>query len=179
MAGPGAVLLKLHGCAEIQSSLLVTSTEIVQPPWWASHQVGAAIERYPVVFLGVGSVASYIKQTVQLIIEMAGSLSSVWVVAPDLSEDWALGRVDVLWLENGSALVMWLERRPRTGEVLVRQVWPDGRMGGEALVTTTSAGRDSGFPRMIQDGMGRLVFAWTQTGSVRQVRVARTREAVR
>jgi len=90
-----------------------------------------------------------------------------------------LGRVDVLWLENGSALVMWLERRPRTGEVLVRQVWPDGRMGEEALVTTTSAGRDSGFPRMIQDGMGRLVFAWTQTGSVRQVRVARTREAVR
>ena len=90
-----------------------------------------------------------------------------------------LGRVDVLWLENGSALVMWLERRPRTGEVLVRQVWPDGRMGGEALVTTTSAGRDSGFPRMIQDGMGRLVFVWTQTGSVRQVRAARTREAIR
>ena len=87
--------------------------------------------------------------------------------------------IDVLWLESGSALVMWLERRPRTAEVLVRQVWPDGRMGGEAVVTTTSAGRDSGFPRMIQDGMGRLVFAWTQTGSVRRVRVARTREAVR
>ncbi len=91
----------------------------------------------------------------------------------------ALGRVDVLWLESGSALVMWLERRPRVAELLVRQVWPDGRMGGEAVVTTTSAGRDSGFPRMIQDGMGRLVFAWTQTGSVRRVRVARTREAVR
>jgi len=96
-----------------------------------------------------------------------------------VDEGRALGRVDVLWLENGSALVMWLERRPRTAEVLVRQVWPDGRIGGEAVVTTTSAGRDSGFPRMIQDGLGRLVFAWTQTGNVRRVRVARTREAVR
>ena len=91
----------------------------------------------------------------------------------------ALGRVDVLWLENGSALVMWLERRPRTAEVLVRQVWPDGRISGEAVVTMTSAGRDSGFPRVIQDSMGRLVFAWTQTGSDRRVRMARTREAVR
>ena len=90
----------------------------------------------------------------------------------------ALGRIDVLWLDNGSALVMWLERRPRGGEVLVRQVWPDGRMGGEAVVTTTSAGRDSGFPRMIQDGMGRLVFAWTETGAVRRVRVARTSEVL-
>lgn len=90
----------------------------------------------------------------------------------------ALGRVDVLWLENGSALVMWLERRPRTGEVLVRQVWPNGRIGGEAVVTTTSAGRDSGFPQMIQDGMGRVVFAWTETGNVRRVRVTRTSEAL-
>ena len=89
-----------------------------------------------------------------------------------------LGRVDVLWLENGSALVMWLERRPRSGEILVREVWPDGRIGGEAVVTTTSAGGDSGFPRMILDGIGRVVFAWTQTGNLRRVRVARTSEAV-
>jgi len=89
-----------------------------------------------------------------------------------------LGRVDVLWLDDGSALVMWLERRPRGGEILVRQVWPDGRVGDEAVVTTASAGGDSGFPQMIQDGMGRLVFAWTQTGQDRRVRVARTREAL-
>ena len=90
-----------------------------------------------------------------------------------------LGRVDVLWLENGSALVLWLERRTRTGEVLARQVMPDGRMGATSLVTSTSAGRDSGFPRMIQDSEGRVVFAWTGTGGVRRVRVSRTSEAVR
>ncbi len=90
----------------------------------------------------------------------------------------ALGRVDVMSLENGSALVMWMERRSPSAEILVREVWPDGRMGGETVVTTTSAGRDSGFPHMIQDGMGRVVFAWTETGNLRRVRVARTREAV-
>ncbi|HIF08158.1 MAG TPA: exo-alpha-sialidase [Gemmatimonadetes bacterium] len=90
-----------------------------------------------------------------------------------------LGRVDVLWLENGSALVMWMERRTRTGEILVRQVMPDGGLGEVSLVTATSAGRDSGFPRMIQDSEGRVVFAWTGTGQARRVRVARTSEAVR
>jgi hypothetical protein len=91
----------------------------------------------------------------------------------------ALGRVDVLWLESGSVLVMWLERRPRTAEILVRQVWPDGRVSDVAVVTPTSAGRDSGFPSMIQDSMGRVVFAWTETDDVRRVRVARTSEAIR
>jgi hypothetical protein len=91
----------------------------------------------------------------------------------------ALGRVDVLWLESGSVLVMWLERRPRTAEILVRQVWPDGRVSDVAVVTTTSAGRDSGFPSMIQDNVGRVVFAWTETDDVRRVKVARTNEAIR
>ena len=96
-----------------------------------------------------------------------------------IDEGTALGRVDVLWLENGSALVMWVERRPRMAEILVRQVWPDRRIEEEMVLTTISAGRDSGFPRMVQDGKGRVVFAWTDTGEGRHVRVARTREALR
>jgi len=90
----------------------------------------------------------------------------------------SLGRVDVLWLGSGSALVMWLGRRPRVAEILVRQVWPDGRIGEDLLVTTTSAARDSGFPQMILDGMGRVVFAWTEAGNGGRVRVARTNEAL-
>ena len=96
-----------------------------------------------------------------------------------VDEGTALGRVDVMWLENGPALVMWVERRPRVAEILVRQVWPDGRTEEERLVTTTSAARSSGFPHMIQDGKGRVVFAWTETGNGQRVRVARTSEVVR
>ena len=94
-----------------------------------------------------------------------------------VDEGTALGRVDVLVLENGSALVMWVERRPRVAEILVRQVWSDGRIEEEMFVTNTSAGRDGGFPQMVQDGKGRVVFAWTETGNGRHVRVARTSEA--
>lgn len=88
------------------------------------------------------------------------------------------GRVDVVLLEDGSALVSWLERGSETGEVRVRRVLPDGRAGNAVVMTTTSPGRDSGFPQMIQDSRGRIVFAWADTGETRQVRVARTMKAV-
>ncbi len=89
-----------------------------------------------------------------------------------------LGRVDVVLLGDGSALVAWLERTPDAGEVRVRRVFPDGRSGAASLVTTTSSGRDSGFPRMIQDGSGRIVFAWTEAGEPGTIRMARTTEAL-
>ncbi len=89
-----------------------------------------------------------------------------------------LGRVDVVLLGDGSALVAWLERTPESGEVRVRRVFPDGRSGAASLVTATSSGRDSGFPRMIRDGRGRIVFAWTESGEARNIRMARTIEAL-
>jgi len=89
-----------------------------------------------------------------------------------------LGRVDVVLLEDGSALVVWLERTPDAGEVRVRRVLPDGRSGVASVVTVTSPGRDSGFPRMVRDGRGRIVFAWTEPGEARTIRMARTTEAM-
>ncbi len=88
-----------------------------------------------------------------------------------------LGRVDVVLLEDGSALVAWMERTPDAGEVRVRRVLTDGRSGVASVVTTTSSGRDSGFPRMIRDRRGRIVFAWTESEEPRTIRMARTTEA--
>ena len=90
-----------------------------------------------------------------------------------------LGRVDVVLLEDGSALVSWLERTPAAGEVRVRRVHADGRSGAARVVTTTSPGRDSGFPRMVPDGQGRIVFAWTESGEAGKIRMARTTEALK
>lgn len=99
--------------------------------------------------------------------------------APVLIDDGnPLGRVDVVLLEDGSALVSWLERTPDAGEVRVRRVFPDGEAGPATMVTQTSSGRDSGFPRMIQDSKGRIVFAWTEAGENRKIRMARTTEAL-
>ncbi len=90
-----------------------------------------------------------------------------------------LGRVDVLLLEDGSALVAWLERTPDAGEVRVRRVDPSGRSGEADVVTRVSSGRDSGFPRMVRDLQGRVVFAWTESGEPGTIRMARTTKALK
>lgn len=70
------------------------------------------------------------------------------------------GRVEALLLDDGSALVCWLEKLPAGGAVRVRRVWPDGKRGEATTVSTTGAARSNGFPQMARTGQ-TLVFAWT------------------
>lgn len=80
------------------------------------------------------------------------------------------GRVAVVLLDDGAALVSWLEGGGSGAEIRLRRVEPEGT--GPALrLAGTSAERASGFPRMARDG-DRLLFAWTEAGSVPRVRTA-------
>lgn len=74
------------------------------------------------------------------------------------------GRVGLVLLEDGSALVSWLERAGDGAEVRVRRVAPDGRVGRPRVVASSSASRASGFPQLAIAGDGRVVFAWTDPG---------------
>jgi hypothetical protein len=80
------------------------------------------------------------------------------------------GRVDLMLLEDGSALVTWLERGD-TASVRVRRVSPAGGLGEATVVATTSAARSSGFPRMVRSG-DRVIFAWTEAGTPSRIHVA-------
>lgn len=71
-----------------------------------------------------------------------------------------VGRVDVLLLEDGSALVCWLEKLPAGGAVRLRRVWPNGKRGEAMTVAAAGTARSSGFPQMVRTGQ-TLVFAWT------------------
>jgi hypothetical protein len=88
------------------------------------------------------------------------------------------GRVDVLMLEDGSALVSWLERtQDDWSDVRVRRVTADGRKTPSERVSTESgdgAGeRVSGFPRMAAAAEDRVLIAWTDVTDTRpRVRVA-------
>ncbi|MGH7502409.1 MAG: sialidase family protein [Longimicrobiales bacterium] len=82
-----------------------------------------------------------------------------------------VGRADVLMLDDGQALVSWLERTDDGAEVRVRLVAPDGAMGSSTTVAASSAERASGFPRMALAG-DRIVFAWTEPEPDARVRVA-------
>ncbi|MBW3571339.1 MAG: glycoside hydrolase [Gemmatimonadetes bacterium] len=83
------------------------------------------------------------------------------------------GRVDVVLLRDGAALVSWMERTgEKDAEVRIRRVSPDGRMGEPHTVAGSSSARSSGFPRMVPAG-DDLVFAWTSPGAPSTVRAAR------
>jgi hypothetical protein len=71
-----------------------------------------------------------------------------------------VGRVDVLLLDDGSAVVCWLEKVTGGGEVRMRRVWPDGKRGEAVTVSTSGTARSNGFPQMARAG-NALVFAWT------------------
>jgi len=77
----------------------------------------------------------------------------------------SVGRVAVVMLEDGSAIVSWLERTTAGGEVRVRRVWPDGKRGPHTTVAPMATARTSGFPRMVR-AKDSLVFAWVGGGKV-------------
>ncbi|HEX2489572.1 MAG TPA: sialidase family protein [Blastocatellia bacterium] len=70
------------------------------------------------------------------------------------------GRVDVLLLDDGGALVCWLEKLPEGGAVRVRRVRPDGKLDEAVTVAPSGTARSNGFPQMVRAG-GELIFAWT------------------
>jgi len=70
------------------------------------------------------------------------------------------GRVDALLLDDGSALVCWLEKLPDGGAVRVRRVRPDGRRDEAVTIAPSGTARSNGFPQMARSG-DSLVFAWT------------------
>ena len=82
-----------------------------------------------------------------------------------------LGRVDVLLLPDGSALVCWLSGNVEGGAIKVRRVQVNGTVGPPAVIAKTDISRSSGFPRMAR--LGDVVhFAWTEFGKPSRVRTA-------
>ena len=73
-----------------------------------------------------------------------------------------LGRVDVVLLPDGSAVVSWLEVSAAGEEFRIRRVDPQGEPHQVIALAVTRQGRTSGFPRMVRNG-DNLYLAWTQS----------------
>lgn len=83
------------------------------------------------------------------------------------------GRVDVQLLDEGAALVSWMERTgEREAQVRIRRVAADGTMGEPRTVAASESARSTGFPRMVRAGE-HLVFAWTGAGKPSALHAAR------
>ncbi|MDH3271999.1 MAG: glycoside hydrolase [Gemmatimonadota bacterium] len=85
------------------------------------------------------------------------------------------GRVDVIVLEDGSALVSWLERTGGDGsDVRIRRVGPGGQLLESLSVSAPSSERAAGFPRLARAGDGAIILAWTDGADLTpRVRVTR------
>jgi hypothetical protein len=81
------------------------------------------------------------------------------------------GWADVLLLDDGRALVSWLERTgDGTGEIRLRAVAPSGAETTTVTVARASSGRATGIPMMARAGAD-VIVAW-RAGQVRTARVA-------
>ena len=83
-----------------------------------------------------------------------------------------IGRVDVLMLDDGAALVSWMERGKESGDIRIRRITSNGETDESMTVATSSSKRSSGFPHMARNSE-EIIFAWTQAGEPPQVRTAR------
>lgn len=84
-----------------------------------------------------------------------------------------LGRLDIEWASDGTALVVWLGQGGERDEVAVRarRISRDGRLGAPIEIARTGASRPTGVPRLAVLGEQMLV-TWTEAGPPRRVRAA-------
>jgi hypothetical protein len=88
-----------------------------------------------------------------------------------VDDGYPAGRVAAILLDDGSALVSWLEQVEDGADIRVRRVRANGSFSDATTIAATGAERASGFPRMALGSDG-LLLAWTQPGRPRTVRVA-------
>jgi hypothetical protein len=83
-------LYKVHGCARRPQTIVLTRTEVDQPERWARAAVESALTGGVVVFVGLGTVGSYVGEPVEELVELwIGDTTTVRVVDPfGLSEPW-------------------------------------------------------------------------------------------
>jgi hypothetical protein len=81
------------------------------------------------------------------------------------------GRVDVVLLADGRAVVSWLAEGPSGAEILAQPFTKAGVAGDAVAIARTGIARSSGFPQMVLSGTD-LLFAWTEAADPSRVRTA-------
>ena len=76
-----------------------------------------------------------------------------------VDEGHPIGWPAIALLDDGGAAVTWLESSSGRGEVRLRRVWPDGRLGTSHVVAAVQPGRSTGVLQMVRTG-AELVLAW-------------------
>lgn len=73
-----------------------------------------------------------------------------------MDEENAIGRVDIVMLDDGSAIVSWMEG----STIKASRVYKNGKKDPSIVIATSTESRSGGFPQMTM-AEGGVVFAWT------------------
>ena len=93
----------------------------------------------------------------------ASGSDGVFGTPTDVASGDTLGRVDLVILDDGGAIVSHLRNAgDGMAEVVLRRMAPDGSAGDSLIVASTGAGRMSGFPQLARFN-DNLIMAWTDT----------------
>lgn len=92
--GSKNALLKVHGCASLPPTMLVTTADLAGVDFWADAIVRANLSQDHFLFIGIGSVADYVRDSLKSVIEEVGSghltlvdpILEKWDSVPEL--DW-------------------------------------------------------------------------------------------
>jgi hypothetical protein len=82
-----------------------------------------------------------------------------------------MGRAGVALMEDGSAVVTWVEGDKDGGQVRIRRVRDGQRPGASTGIAKADDVRGLGLPQLVRD-RDRVLAAWTDPGKNTQVRVA-------
>ncbi len=99
-------------------------------------------------------------------VAFSGDAGASWSEPVEADEGAPLGRVDVVLLADGSALLVWLEATEEDAALLARRIHPDGTMEAARTLALTSQVRASGFPRMARLD-DRVLLSWTEPAAER------------
>ncbi|MEJ7779249.1 MAG: hypothetical protein WKF68_06635 [Daejeonella sp.] len=75
-----------------------------------------------------------------------------------INESETIGRVDLIMLNEKSAMVSWMEG----SEIKAARVYSNGTKDPSMIIASSSESRSGGFPQMTKSGNG-IVFAWSDT----------------
>lgn len=81
------------------------------------------------------------------------------------------GRVDLIVLDDGSALMSWLETSGDETMIKACRANPNGLLENSFIVARSSKSRSSGFPKMVMKN-DLVYFAWTEIGEALSVKTA-------
>lgn len=111
------------------------------------------------------------RDTARVRLAFSDDAGATWTSPLEVDDGEPAGRVDVALLDDGSAVVAWLERAEGRAEVRARRVDLEGDIGESVTVALSTEGRASGFPRLALTP-NRAIFAWTDPREPARVRSA-------